>query len=114
MIFVPQLGIKVKALILEDSQNVLSLGRIIREQGFDYYWQHGKDPVLLKGKKQFDCPPSCDVPFLVNSVQEDQRPDTTRNVNQAQEEVGLQSQQPISPLQPSTTTSDSLVPGGMP
>ena len=37
MIYVPQLGMKVKALILKDSQNVLSLGKIIREEGFDYW-----------------------------------------------------------------------------
>ena len=52
-IYVPQLGITVEALVLDDTQDVLAIGKLVNQHGFSYYWDPGTDPILVKKGESF-------------------------------------------------------------
>ena len=67
---VRELKIKVRAIVLTDSPPVLSLGKLVEENGFDYIWRHGEDPILISpGGKSVRCQPSHNVPFITTGLQ---------------------------------------------
>ncbi|MDP7647377.1 MAG: DNA (cytosine-5-)-methyltransferase, partial [Candidatus Woesearchaeota archaeon] len=78
-IYVIELGITVEAVILEKSPAVLSLGKLVEDEGFDYVWKHAQVPYLqtseeFGGGPPIYCYPHTDVPFITNSVQADATP----------------------------------------
>ena len=49
-IYVPFLEKSVWAYVMRDCPTILSLGMLCNEEGWNYSWQNGKDPVLWKDK----------------------------------------------------------------
>ena len=47
---VPFLEKSVWAYVMRDCPTILSLGMLCNEEGWNYSWQNGEDPVLWKGK----------------------------------------------------------------
>ena len=68
-IYVIELDITVKAIILANTVPVLSLGRIVDDEGFDYIWRSQRVPFLEKGTIKVLCYPTNNVPFITNSLQ---------------------------------------------
>ncbi len=68
-IYVNELGITVTAIILENTVPVLSLGKLVDEEGFDYIWKSQRIPFLEKGETKVLCYPTNNVPFIMNVTQ---------------------------------------------
>ena len=69
IVYVKELGMSVKAILLEDSPPVLSLGRLCRKDGFEFRWPQGEPhpsnaPHLLKGGQKFNLFSENDVPHV--------------------------------------------------
>ena len=57
------LGVEVRALVAEDTPNVLSLSRLIAEHGFSFYWWPGSPPTLVHASgRQVGLSVLCGVP----------------------------------------------------
>ena len=63
--WLPALDINISALVLKDSPNALSVGKIVRESGLDFFWSHQEPDVptyilpdgsLAEHVVQFDTP----------------------------------------------------------
>ena len=64
-IYVKQLDLFVKVMLLQETPAVLSLGKLCDEHGYTYYWKSGQNPHLIKNGKKIDCNISNYVPFVV-------------------------------------------------
>ena len=67
-IYIHELEIEVWVILLEITPAVLSLGKLITQNGFNYTWNHGEVPTLQKGNLKVHCYPPNDVPFITNCV----------------------------------------------
>ena len=67
-IYIHELEIEVWVILLENTPAVLSLGKLITQNGFNYTWNHGEVPILHKDNLKVHCYPSNDVPFITNCV----------------------------------------------
>jgi len=63
-IYVPELGIEVTVYILDNCPPVLSLGQLIQQHHYDYFWIHNQQPYLQKDGYRIYCTPVNNVPFL--------------------------------------------------
>ena len=72
-IHVPQLNITVEALVLDDTQECLSVGKIVKDYRMSYRWDPGQKRVFVKKGKIFEMYPIHDVPFVCSSSQGEQQ-----------------------------------------
>ena len=63
-VHVQDLDITVTALILKDTESVLSMGKLVNENGYSVSWPAGKAPVLSKNGKHVSVLQSQNVPVL--------------------------------------------------
>ena len=64
-VYVEELDLFVKAMLLEETPAVLSLGKLCEDHGYTYHWTSGQKPHLTKNGKRSDCNISNYVPFVV-------------------------------------------------
>ena len=70
-IWVHELGMSVPATVLPDTADVLSLGILVTQNGFSYYWIHGQRPYLEKklpdggGTIRVYCEVFTNVPYCI-------------------------------------------------
>ena len=64
-IYVTQLDLFVKVMLLQETPAVFSLVKLCDEHGFSYHWKSGQNPHLIKNGKKIDCNKSNYVPFVV-------------------------------------------------
>jgi hypothetical protein len=63
-IYVHELGIYLRAHLLDCTVAVLSLGLLCDKEGYSYSWRPKEPPFLSKGKTKVVCYPNHNVPFL--------------------------------------------------
>ena len=61
---------RVTALVLPDTVNVLSMGRLIKENQFNYIWKAGETPYLAKDNVRFYTEPCNHVPLIVPALED--------------------------------------------
>ena len=54
-VYVKQLDLFVKVMLLQETPAVLSLGKLCDEHGYTYHWTSGQKPHLTKRGKRIDC-----------------------------------------------------------
>ena len=64
-IYVKQLDLFVKVMLLEETPAVLSFGKLCEDHGNTYHWTSGQRPHLIRNGKRIDCIRSNCVPFVV-------------------------------------------------
>ena len=64
-VYVKQLDLFVKVMLLEETPAVLSLGTLCEDHGYAYHWISGRKPHLTKKGKRIVCNISNYVPFVV-------------------------------------------------
>ena len=47
--YIPSLNVSVEVMVMQDSPNALSVGRLVRQSGLDFIWEHEEpdDPVFI-------------------------------------------------------------------
>ena len=63
-VYVQELDLFVKVMLLEETPAVLSLGKLREDHGYSYHWTSGAKPHLTKNGKRNDCMISNHVPFV--------------------------------------------------
>ena len=53
-VYVKQLDLFVKVMLLEETLAVLSLGKLCEDHGYTYHWISGQKPRLIKNGKRID------------------------------------------------------------
>ena len=64
-VYVEQLDMFVKVMLLEETLAVLSLGKLCEHHGYTYHCTSGRKPHLIINGKRSDCNISNCLPFLV-------------------------------------------------
>ena len=64
-VYVKQVDLFVKVMLLEETPAVLSLGKLCEYHWYTYHWVSGQNPHLIKNGKGIDCNISNYVPFVV-------------------------------------------------
>ena len=64
-VHVKELDLFVTVMLLEDTQAVLSLGKLCEDHGFHYHWTSGQKPLLIKHGRKIECNTANCVPFVV-------------------------------------------------
>ena len=64
-VYVKELDLFVKLMLLEETPAVLSLGKLCEDHGYTYHWISGQNPHLIRNGKRIDCNISNYVPFMV-------------------------------------------------
>ena len=54
-VYVKELDLLVKVMLLEETPAVLSLGKLCEDHGYTYHWTSGQKPHLTKKGKRIDC-----------------------------------------------------------
>ena len=89
-VYVKQLDLFVKVMLLEETPAVLSLGKLCEDHGNTYHWISGQKPHLIRNGKRIDCNFSNYVPFMVPGLSASSSSTTP------------------SPTSPSSSTQDSV------
>ena len=63
-VFVKQLDLFVKVMLLEETPAVLSLEKLCEHLAYTYHWTSGQKPHLIRNGKRIDCNISNCVPFV--------------------------------------------------
>ena len=63
-IHIAALGVQITANVLEDTSNVLSMGLLCSQLGYQCQWKPGKIPYLQKGSKKVYCEVINNVPYV--------------------------------------------------
>ena len=64
-VYVKQLDLFVKVMLLEKTPAVLSFGKLCVDHGYSYHWISGQKPHFMRNGKRIDCNISNYVPFVV-------------------------------------------------
>ena len=64
MVYVKQLDLFVKVVLLEETPAVLTLGKLCEDHGYTYHWNSGQKPHLMRNGKRIDCNTWNYVPFV--------------------------------------------------
>ena len=64
-VYVEEVDLFVKVMLLEETPAVLSLGKLCKDHGYTYHWTSDQKPHLTKKGKRIDCNISNYVPFVV-------------------------------------------------
>ena len=67
-VYVKQLDLFVKVLLLQETPAVLSLVKLCEEHGYKYHSKSGQNPHLVKNGKRIDCNVSNYLPFVVPGI----------------------------------------------
>jgi hypothetical protein len=67
-VFIHELGLKVKALLLDCTVAVFFLGLLCDENGYTYTWRPQEPPVLSKGNRRIVCYTNHNVPLICSGV----------------------------------------------
>ena len=67
-VYVKELDLFVKVMLLEETPAVLSLGKLCEDHGYSYHWNSGPKPHLIKSGKRIDCNISNYVPIVVPGI----------------------------------------------
>ena len=67
-IYVKQLDLLVKVMLLQETPAVLLLGKLCDEHGYTYHWKSGQKPHLIRKGKRTDCKNPNYVPLVVPGV----------------------------------------------
>ena len=54
-VYVKQLDLFVKVMLLQETAAMFSLGKLCKEHGYTYHWKRGQRPHLIKNGKRIDC-----------------------------------------------------------
>jgi len=66
------LGMKVWALLMDDTPTLISIGHLCNSDGFDFIWKNCQVPYLQRGEFKLFCYPSCNIPRLFDHEQQQQ------------------------------------------
>ena len=66
-VYVKQLDLFVKVMLLEETPAVFTLGKLCEDHGYTYHWFSGQRPHLIRNGKRLDCNISNFVPYVVPS-----------------------------------------------
>ena len=64
-VYVKQLDLFVKVILLGETPAVFTLGKLCEDHGYTYHWISGQKPHLIKNGIRLDCSISNFVPFVV-------------------------------------------------
>ena len=64
-VYVKELDLFVRVMLLEGQPVVLSLGKLCEELGFWYHWTSGQKPNLIKNGRKINCNAANYAPFVV-------------------------------------------------
>ena len=66
-VYVKQLDLSVKVVLLEETPAVLSLGKLCEDHGYTYHWTSGQKPHLIRMARELIAvsPTMCHLWFLV-------------------------------------------------
>ena len=64
-VYVKELDVFVKVMLLQETPAVLPLGKLCEDHGYTYHWTSGQKAHLTKKGKRIDCNISHYVPFVV-------------------------------------------------
>ena len=67
-VYVKELDVFVTVMLLEETPEVLSLGKLCEDHGYTYHWTSGQKPHLTKNGKRTDCNFSNCVTFVVDGL----------------------------------------------
>ena len=67
-VYVKELNLFVKFMLLQETPAVLSLDHLCEEHEYTYHWKSGQNPHLTKNGKRIDCNVSNYVPFVVLGI----------------------------------------------
>ena len=84
---VRELELFVTVMLRENTQAVLSLGKLCQENGYSYHWMSGQKPHLIKNGKKFHCDTSNHVPFVVPGLSTSSSTSSTSPTSSSQETV---------------------------
>ena len=68
------LKVKLKAMVLDDTPSVLSLGMLVEDEGFCFTQSPGRTPYLHKSGMEIECPMTHHVPYLTSIVDSGRKP----------------------------------------
>ena len=69
-LYIKELDITLTALVLDSTVPVLSIGLLIKQNGFGFVWRKGSGPYLQKGTNpRRKCWVSNEIPFIVSACQ---------------------------------------------
>ena len=107
-IYVKQLDLFVKVVLLEETSAVLSLVTLCEDHGFTYHWTSGQKPHLTKKGQRIDCNISNYVPFVVPglSMSSSTTPTPTSSTSSSQDSVFDVSRYTVNPV-PERSGSES-------
>ena len=63
--YVKELDLFVTVMLLEDTQAVLSFGKLCEDHRYNYHWTSGQKPHLVKNGRKIECNTANCVPFVV-------------------------------------------------
>ena len=64
-VYVNELDLFVKEMLLEDTPAVLSLGKLCEDHEYNYHWTSDQRPQLIKNGRRIECNTAKYVPFVV-------------------------------------------------
>ena len=64
-VYVSQLDLFVKVMLLQETPAVLSLGKLCKDHEYTHHWTSGQKPHLIRNGKRIDCNMSNYVPSVV-------------------------------------------------
>ena len=64
-VYVRQLDLFVKVMLLNETPAFLSLGKLCEDHRFSYHWINGQKPHLIRNGNRIDCNMSNYVPFVI-------------------------------------------------
>ena len=67
-VYVKELELFVTVMLLENTRAVLSLGKLCKDQRYNFHWISDEKPHLMKKGKRMDCNISNYVPFVVHGL----------------------------------------------
>ena len=67
-VYVKELNLFVKIMLLEDKPAVLSLGKLCEDHWYNYHWTSGQKPHLIRNGRKIDCDTANYVPFVVRGL----------------------------------------------
>ena len=67
-LYVRELDLFVTVMLVEDTQAVLSLGKLCEDQGYNNHWTSGQKPHLINNGRKIDCNTANYVPFVVLGI----------------------------------------------
>ena len=67
-VYVKQLDLFVKVMLLEKTPAVFSLEKLCADHGFAYHWISGQEPHLIRNGKRIDFKKSNNAPFVFSGL----------------------------------------------